>query len=72
MLYEIVGGRVPFEGHTSSDVIASILEKKPISLARYAPDVSQELEWIVEKTLAKGPRGAVSDNQRASDRLKKS
>ena len=53
VLYEMVGGRVPFEGHTSSDVIAAILEKKPISLARYAPDISPELEWIVEKTLRK-------------------
>jgi len=53
VLYEMVGGRVPFEGHTSSDVIAAILDKKPVSLARYAPDISQELEWIVEKTLRK-------------------
>jgi serine/threonine protein kinase/Tol biopolymer transport system component/Tfp pilus assembly protein PilF len=53
VLYEMVGGRVPFEGPTSSDVIAAILERKPISLARYAPDVSPELEWIVERTLRK-------------------
>lgn len=53
VLYEMVGGRVPFEGHTTSDVIAAILEKKPISLARYAPDISRELEWIVERTLRK-------------------
>ncbi len=53
VLYEMVGGRVPFEGPTSSDVIAAILDKKPVSLARYAPDVSPELEWIVEKTLRK-------------------
>lgn len=53
VLYEMVGGRVPFEGHTTSDVIAAILDKKPISLARYAPDISRELEWIVEKTLRK-------------------
>jgi len=53
VLYEMVGGRVPFEGSTSSDVIAAILEKKAIPLARYAPDISPELEWIVEKTLRK-------------------
>ncbi len=53
VLYEMVGGRVPFEGSTSSDVIAAILDKKLISLARYAPDLSPELEWIVEKTLRK-------------------
>ena len=30
VLYEMVGGRVPFEGRTGSDVIAAILEKKPL------------------------------------------
>ncbi len=53
VLYEMVAGRVPFEGATSSDVIVSILEKEPVPLARYAADVPTELEWIVKKTLAK-------------------
>jgi serine/threonine protein kinase/tetratricopeptide (TPR) repeat protein len=53
VLYEMIAGRVPFEGGTSSDVIASILERKPITLARYAPQIPAELEWIVEKTLRK-------------------
>ena len=53
VLYEMVGGRVPFEGLTSSDVIAAILDRTPVPLARYAPETSTELEWIVQKTLRK-------------------
>jgi serine/threonine protein kinase/Tol biopolymer transport system component/Tfp pilus assembly protein PilF len=53
MLYEMIGGRVPFEGDTSSDVIASILDREPTTLARYAPEVPTELEWIVKKALRK-------------------
>jgi serine/threonine-protein kinase len=53
VLYEMIGGRVPFEGETSSDVIAAILEREPTSLSRYTPEVPNELEWIVKKALRK-------------------
>ncbi|MGI9066148.1 MAG: protein kinase domain-containing protein [Pyrinomonadaceae bacterium] len=53
VLFEMVGGRVPFEGATSSDVIASILDREPPSLARYSPEAPTELEWIVKKALRK-------------------
>jgi serine/threonine-protein kinase len=53
VLYEMIGGRVPFEGATSSDVIAAILGREPTTLARYAPEVPTELEWIVKKALRK-------------------
>jgi serine/threonine protein kinase/Tol biopolymer transport system component len=53
MLYEIVAGRVPFEGQTKSDVIASILNREPSPLARYSREVPETLEWIVSKSLRK-------------------
>ncbi len=53
VLYEMVGGRVPFAGDTSGDVIASILDREPTPLVRYAPEAPTELEWIVKKALRK-------------------
>lgn len=54
VLYETVTGRLPFEGSTSSEVLASILgDKEPQPLARYAREVPAELERIVEKALRK-------------------
>src|SRR5215813_10409368 len=53
MLYELVSGRLPFEGTTTSDVIATILHRQPPSLFLYKSDVPSELERIVEKTLTK-------------------
>src|SRR5438309_2470411 len=53
LLYEMVGGRVPFAGETSSDVIVSILEKEPPPLARFRPETPEVLQWIVTKTLRK-------------------
>lgn len=53
VIYEMLAGRVPFDGATTSDVIVSILEKEPQPLRHYAPEVPVELEWIVKKALAK-------------------
>ncbi|HET6980415.1 MAG TPA: protein kinase [Pyrinomonadaceae bacterium] len=53
VIYEMVAGRTPFEGETSTDVIVAITQKEPPPLARYAPNVPAELEWIVMKALRK-------------------
>jgi len=53
VLYEMIAGRVPFEGSSFGDVISGILSTRPVPLARYAYDVPPELERIVSKALAK-------------------
>lgn len=53
VLYEMTARRVPFEGETPSDVLSLILQKEPPPLARFAPDVPEELSRIVNKSLAK-------------------
>lgn len=53
VLYEMVTGRVPFEGKGMGDIIGLILHKEPMPLARFAPDVPDELERIVAKALRK-------------------
>jgi eukaryotic-like serine/threonine-protein kinase len=53
VLYEMVSGRLPFDGPTMSDVIALILHKEPPTLLRFAPNVPPELERIVTKALNK-------------------
>ncbi|MGI8838358.1 MAG: protein kinase domain-containing protein [Pyrinomonadaceae bacterium] len=53
VLYEMVAGRAPFEGETSSHVIVSLLEHEPAPLARLAADAPAELQRIVRKCLTK-------------------
>jgi serine/threonine protein kinase/tetratricopeptide (TPR) repeat protein len=53
VIYEMVAGRTPFEGETSTDVIVAITQKEPPPLARFAPNVPPELDWIVMKALRK-------------------
>jgi eukaryotic-like serine/threonine-protein kinase len=53
VIYEMVAGRTPFSGETSTDVIVAITQKEPPPIARFAPDVPAELDWIVNKALRK-------------------
>ncbi len=54
VIYEMVAGRLPFEGSNTNDVLASILsDRVPLPLARYAREVPAELERIVAKALRK-------------------
>jgi len=54
LIYEMVVGRLPFEGSSTNEILASILsDKEPPPLARYAPEVPAELERIVAKSLRK-------------------
>ncbi len=53
VLYEMIAGRAPFEGKTSSDVIAALLAKEPLPLTQFLPEVPVELERIVTKALRK-------------------
>jgi eukaryotic-like serine/threonine-protein kinase len=53
VVYEMIGGQLPFEGPTGNDVIAAILDREPISLLRHSPETPKELDWILKKALRK-------------------
>jgi serine/threonine-protein kinase len=53
LLYEMLSGRLPFEGASPSEIIVSIIQKRQRPLARYTPEIPQELERIVAKSLSK-------------------
>ncbi|HEX8847543.1 MAG TPA: protein kinase [Pyrinomonadaceae bacterium] len=51
VLYEMVAGRVPFFGETTSDIIAALLKTDAAPLKQVSPDVPDELQRIVGKAL---------------------
>ncbi len=51
VLYEMIAGRLPFEGESPLEIIGSILNKEPAPLKR--DDVPSELKRIIGKTLRK-------------------
>ncbi|MGH9936464.1 MAG: protein kinase domain-containing protein [Blastocatellia bacterium] len=52
-LYEMLAGRPPFDGATSSDVIVAILVSEPTPISRLVAGVPAELEWSLSKALRK-------------------
>jgi serine/threonine protein kinase/Tol biopolymer transport system component len=55
VLYEMVSGRLPFSGDYEQAVIYSILNDDPEPLTAIRTGVPMELEWVVNKCLAKDP-----------------
>jgi serine/threonine protein kinase len=53
VLYEMVAGRAPFEGQHEAAITYSIVNETPKPLARYEANVSDTIEQIVSKCLAK-------------------
>jgi len=53
VLYEMLTGRPPFEGETTSHLLVSILERDPPPLAQFMKNAPAELERIVSKMLRK-------------------
>ena len=55
LLYEMITGHRPFQGHSTAELASSILTHEPRPMARYAHDVPAELDRIVSKALHKDP-----------------
>lgn len=53
VLYEMLTGRVPFDGATTTDVLAAILHLEAAPLSRYLQRVPSELEFSLHKALGK-------------------
>src|SRR5207247_5140239 len=54
LTYEMVAGRLPFEGSNQNEIVASIIGEKAVPpLARYTQEVPVELERIVAKAARK-------------------
>ena len=53
ILYEMITGRLPFQGENQAAILRSIINEQPQPLARYNNRASQELQRIVSKALSK-------------------
>jgi len=53
VLYEMLAGRPPFDGPTTSDVLVAVLSRDPAPLSQVARPVPGDLQRIVSKALKK-------------------
>ncbi len=61
VIHEMVSGELPFKGHYDQAILYSILNEEPAPLTTLRSQVPMELEWIVEKCLAKSPADRYQD-----------
>ena len=54
-LYAILGGRPPFEGESTFDILTKVVRDEPAPLASLAPGIPPDLATIVMKCLEKDP-----------------
>ncbi|MFB0546060.1 MAG: protein kinase [Anaerolineae bacterium] len=55
VLYEMVTGRVPFDGETPLDVIEKHIRHSPLPPRKVVPDVPEDVEKVILKALTKDP-----------------
>jgi serine/threonine-protein kinase len=60
VLYEMLSGRMAFEGDTASDTIAAILDREP-DWATLPPDTPRTLRRLLQRCLAKDPKQRLRD-----------
>ncbi len=52
VLFEMLSGRMPFEGESTAEVVAAVLRHTPLPLASLRPEVSPQLESVVMRAMA--------------------
>jgi Tol biopolymer transport system component len=57
VVFEMITGRLPFDGSTDAEVVASILNAEAEPIARYAPGAPDDLQRCLDRTLRKNPEG---------------
>jgi serine/threonine-protein kinase len=60
MLYELVTGRVPFEGESAVTIALKQVSAEPVPPSQLNPAVTPELEDAILRALSKDPRGAAA------------
>jgi serine/threonine protein kinase/Tfp pilus assembly protein PilF len=70
VLFELVTGRMPFEGATATEIIDHILHQEPPPVSRYITGVPSALDEIVTRALEKNPAFRFQSAKEIHDELK--
>lgn len=61
VMYEMVTGRLPFEGDSGIAIALKHLQEEPVPPRNYAPDLPKDLEKVILRTLRKDPDARPQD-----------
>ena len=56
ILYELLGGRLPFDGNSKIELLVKLLDQDPIPLGALDRSCPRDLDTIVMRCLEKAPR----------------
>ncbi len=70
-LYEVLSGRLPFDGGTPFDVMHKVLTEEPAPIREAAPGLPADLETIVLKCLEKDPARRYDSARALADDLRR-
>ncbi len=68
-LFHALAGRPPYEAETASMVALKQLKSQPISLQAFAPDISSETAYVINRMLAKDPQDRYGSYRELVDHL---
>lgn len=68
-LYEVITGRLPFEGESTIDVLVKALSDEPLPPRRIDPSIPTDLERIVLKCLEKEPQHRYASAREVEEEL---
>ena len=63
MLYEMAAGLPAFKRPTTAQTLASIIEDDPEPIGRAAPRTPAPLRWVIERCMAKEPKGRYASTE---------
>lgn len=70
VLFEMLTGKVPFQGPDTVTVVAAVLNAEPPSLADVAPHVSPAIRGLLGELLAKDPRARPANARLVVERIR--
>ncbi|MBX3674208.1 MAG: protein kinase [Burkholderiales bacterium] len=69
MLYELLTGTRPFTGN-NVEILRRVVNERPANPSTHNPKVTWQLDWVVQKALAKDPADRFGSAREFSDALK--
>jgi eukaryotic-like serine/threonine-protein kinase len=70
MAYELLAGRLPFQGKTVTQLLLAHLQQQPPALSQFAKGIDPELERTIMKALAKAPADRHADMAHFAEALR--
>ena len=69
MLYELITGTRPFTGN-NVEILRRVMNERPANPSTHNPKVTWQLDWVVQKALAKDPADRFGNAREFADALK--